>query len=293
LRAKSATLITAEKSSRATPYIAVHCCKEPDLSPQYSYSTQDGKLKLVDHVEEPYNSTATLIFNNNTHDFPDLLGYRINLAFGYTELPGEPPLAPGALYIEPWTWIGAPAYVYGNSRASPVAPLWVIKQTQISKPGDCDIVLYCIGAWNMLFMREDIASILGATSPYYQVEYPKDTTIFSIMGAILNAANFSLEALGTHDDGIVNTLQPEFWVNSVPFENAANSIYRLLNMTKGFLRVEPYPNDEWMGKLLYVEKWGKLSVATPSMSQIHFETWDKLSVAIPSMNSIFSEYWSS
>lgn len=290
MRALSSELQFAQKATPATPYIAIHCCKEPDGSPQYSYTTQDNVLKLIDHIEEPYNSTATIVLSNPNHDLPNLMGYRVTIAYGYGYYPET--TYPGALYYEPWTWIGAKP-TSGDMLASPTAPVWVYRQTQISKPGDCDLVLQCIGAWNMLFMMEDIASLLGATSPYYEVEYPEDTTIHDIIGNILNAAGFSLEALGIHDDGIVNTLLPDFTVNSIPFENAATTIYRLLNMTKGFLRVEPYPADEWLGKLVYVEKWSWRDGVMPTYNLVYTEPWTWLDGVMPDYGLVYTEPWGS
>lgn len=106
--------------------------------------------------------------------------------------------------------------------------------------GSLDNIIYMEGAWNLLSEMKDIASLLGATSPpYYEVDYTgQSITIYDIIDAVLIAAGFGLYPLGTHDDSIIDTLQPDFVVNSVPFEGAAQVIYRLINMTKCFIRSE-------------------------------------------------------
>jgi len=109
--------------------------------------------------------------------------------------------------------------------------------------------LYLEGSWNLLRETKDIGSLLGAIQPpYYEVDYTGlSYTIYDIINQVLIAAGTGLYALGGEDDSIVDTLQPDFVINSVPFEDAATVIYRLLNMTKVFCRAETEATETTTG----------------------------------------------
>jgi len=107
--------------------------------------------------------------------------------------------------------------------------------------GSTDRIIYLEGAWNLLHEMKDIGSLLGAIQPpYYEVDYTATAyTIYDIIEQVLVAASFGLYPLGTHDDSIIDALQPDFVVNdAAQLEDAATVLYRLLNMTKSFLRSE-------------------------------------------------------
>lgn len=233
MREKSATLITAEKSTRSTPYVAIKL-SDGVATTTYASNSSSRRLKSVKHVEEPYSDWAVVVLSNSDKTLPNYEGYRCLIDYGYI----------------------VSSVTYTPTPTGP-APLWVVKQFQISREGNTDIILYLEGAWGMLRRRQDIAELLGGVSPYYTVEYT-GSTIYDIIEAVLAAANFDLLALGIHDDSIIDTLQPEFGVNSLPFEDATELIYRLLNMTKCMIRAEraawavPYnAPDSWGGGKWY------------------------------------------
>jgi len=70
--------------------------------------------------------------------------------------------------------------------------------------------------------------------PFYTTAYTTDT-IYDILTAILAEIGMTLAAL-VEDDGIIDTLPPQFDINTQPFERAGQILYRLINMTKSYLR---------------------------------------------------------
>lgn len=217
MRTKTATLITAEKSATSTPYISVTLTG----SSTYTYATTDSpnKIKLVRHTEEPYNDFAVVVLGNSAKTLPaNLIGYRCDISYGYR--------VSGVNY---------------QTTPTSCAPLWVKRQYQTSKQGDVDMVLYLEGAWTVLSETEYIASLIAAAAaPYYDIDYSAASyTPYDIIEAILAGVGFDLAALGIHDDSIIDTLIPKFMVNyQGNIEAARDVIYRLLNMTRCFMRVE-------------------------------------------------------
>jgi len=217
VRTKTSNLITAEKSTSATPYISITLTG----SSTYTYTTTDSpnRVKSIKHSEQPYEDWAVIILGNQDKTLPaSLAGYKVDISYGYR--------------------------VAGvNYQTDPLycAPLWVKQQFQISKQGDVDIVLQCYGAWTTLAETNYIASLLAAAAaPYYDIDYTSAAyTVYDIIEAVLAGLNFDLATLGVHDDSIVDTLMPMFMVNyQGNIEAARDVIYRLLNMTKCFMRAE-------------------------------------------------------
>ena len=218
MRVKTATLITAEKSVTSTPYITVVLSNGTTT---YTYATTDSpnRVKSIKHSEQPYEDWAVIILGNQDKTLPaSLAGYKVDISYGYR--------------VSGVNYQTDPLYC---------APLWVKQQFQISKQGDVDIVLQCSGAWTMLAETNYIASLLAAAAaPYYDIDYTSAAyTVYDIIEAVLAGLNFDLAALGIHDDSIVDTLMPMFMVNyQGNIEAARDVIYRLLNITKCFMRAE-------------------------------------------------------
>ena len=230
MRTNSAGMITAEKSATFTPYIKLVFANGKGGGTTYTYTTTDSPRRIlaVKHVEEPYNDTCIVQIQNTTKDFPNLMGFYCDISYVYV-ISGTPDITGGT-----------------------TAPLWVKQQSQTSKPGSVDQILYLEGAWNVLAELYNIGELLAGSAPYYEVDYSATSfTIYDIMEAVLHAAGFDLAALGTHDDGIVDTLEPMFVVNSIPFESALQSLYRLINMTKCFLRVVYDATDDAEFQLIF------------------------------------------
>lgn len=216
MRTLHADLTTAQTAATGIPYLRLHFEKGSGGATTYTHTTADSpnKIKALRHVEEPYNNYAILVLENSDGLLPDLFGYYCTVGYGYNTASGNK---------------------YSNA-----APLWVKKQFHTSKMGSTDRIIYLEGAWNLLQEMKDIGSLLGATQPpYYEVDYTATAyTIYDIIEQVLRAATFGLYPLGGEDDSIIDTLQPDFVVNGVPFEDAATVIYRLMNMSKCFIRNE-------------------------------------------------------
>ena len=76
-------------------------------------------------------------------------------------------------------------------------------------------------------------------SPWYRNEWTIKTP-YGIMEEIIETGfTWILEALGTADDSIINTFLPVFTLNQLPWENATETLYRLIQMTKCYLRPKP------------------------------------------------------
>ena len=215
MRTNSATILAAQKSATATPYIYLYFT---DGSTSYTYTTTDSpnRVKSVKHTEEPYNGYAVIVLSNVAKDLPDLRGFMCQIGYGYS----------------------------ADYTGGVVEPLWVKRQFFSSRPGSLDCLLYLEDAWAVLREMEDIGSLLGGSPPYYEVDYSGTSfKIYDIIKDTVEAAGFDIEDLGVHDDGIINALEPLFVVNSAPFEPAQSVIYRLLNMTKCFMRIKSQQPD--------------------------------------------------
>lgn len=219
MRTLSAPLLAAQKGATCTPYVTITMAVGKGGGTSYTYATTDSpsRLKSVKLVENPYSDSAIIVLRNNDKSITtNFLGMYTTVTFGYNI--GGTPTVPDEL---------GPA------------PMWVKRQFQLSRGGDTDIVLYLQGCWSMLSERFDIGSLLGGTRPYYEVDYSASADhVYDVISAVIVAAGFSMVALGTHDDGIVESLQPDYVVNSVPFDSYYVVLYRLLDMTRLFGRFE-------------------------------------------------------
>jgi hypothetical protein len=223
MRTVSTGIATAQKAATCTPYISVTFMNGVSGTTIYQYDTADSprRIKNIKHVEEPYNDYAIIVLTDELDDLPSLVGFYTTIDYGYKVS-------------------GTPDTTGGES-----APLWVTKQFKTSKPGSKDTILYCEGAWAILSRAFNVGSLLGGTAPYYEVDYSAEAyTVYDIIKAVLDSLTFDLLPLGIHDDSVIDTLQPAFVTNSVPFEDARQQVYRLINMTKCMIRVERTTNTQ-------------------------------------------------
>lgn len=212
-RSVSSTYLAAQNAATKTPYFKLlfkHGGSTVNLSTDGTYG---NRILLIDHVEEPYNDYATIIFRNKDRDIPQLKGYWVEIGYGYVTGAGNEYLGDGA-----------------NEPASP--RLWVKHQQTVSAGGKLWELLELEGMWVKL--RETLIRV--GSPPLYTVSYTTDT-IYTIIGYILAEIDpaMTLNAL-VENDGIINSLQPQFDINAQPFEYADAIIYRLLNMTASYLK---------------------------------------------------------
>ena len=212
MRDISATLLAAQKAYSGTPYIhLLFTSKDGGTTYDYSSDLEGRRILSIDHQEEPFNDYAMVVLRNNDRTIPALEGY--------------------------WTEIGY-GFVASGNEYSATPRLWVKHQQTVSSGGRLYDVLELEGMW--AWMREQLIRI--GNPPFYstrqdELTYTTDT-VYTIISAILAEVGFTLDALGGVDDGIIDTFTPRFDINDQPFEFAASIIYRLLNMTKCYLRPE-------------------------------------------------------
>uniref|UniRef100_A0A6M3KIX4 Uncharacterized protein n=1 Tax=viral metagenome TaxID=1070528 RepID=A0A6M3KIX4_9ZZZZ len=206
MRTIHADLITAQQSGAADPFIYLY------LNPT-NYSS---RLISLQHIEEPYRDTATIVLANSDRHFDNvnLLGKSFTIGYGYVTASGNRYCGDGA-----------------GSEAMPT--LWVKSQSMVSMEGKAVCILYCEGCWMRL---REYNYITAGTPPYFNIGFTSTDTVYQLMGKALAEAGFTLNALGTQDDGIINALYPIFTINPFQYENPAAILYRLIMMTLTYLR---------------------------------------------------------
>jgi len=221
-RSVSETYLAAQQAASKTPYFKLlfKHTGDNDVDLSSDSSAYGNRIILIDHVEEPYNDYATIIFRNKDRDIPQLIGYWIEIGYGYVTGAGKEYLGDGT-----------------NEPASP--RMWVKHQQTVSAGGKLWELLELEGMWTKL--RENLIRL--GSPPLYTASYTEDT-IYDIIGYILGEIDpaMTLNAL-VEDDGIIDSLQPQFDINAQPFEYADAIIYRLLNMTASYLK--PLDDLEW------------------------------------------------
>ena len=213
MRSVSGTLETAQTAAFRTPYIHLLFTSHDELT-TYDLSTDSpaygNRILLIDHFEEPYNDYATIVFRNYDGGLPtDLRGYWVEI--GYGDVTG------------------------GGNEYSDTPRLWVKHHQVVSAGGKYLTVLELEGMW--MKMQETLLRI--GSPPYYTEEYTGDT-VYDLIVILLAEVSpaFTLAAL-VEDDGIINSYAPVFSINDVqPFEDAASATYRLIKMTKSYLRAK-------------------------------------------------------
>ncbi len=218
-RSVSGTFLTAQQAAFNTPHYELNFTSKDgnttvDLST--NSATYGNRILLIDHTEEPYDDYATIILRNVDRTIPSVKGYWVEIGYGYN-------VSSTPHYLGDGTNEGAPPR------------LWVKHQQTISAGGKLWEVLELEGMWAKL--RETLIRL--GNPPLYTKSYTTDT-IYTVIGLIIaeckgSGVAMSLAALG-EDDGIINSLQPQFDINALPFEYAAPIIYRLLHMTASYLK---------------------------------------------------------
>ena len=206
MRTIHADLVTAQQSGAADPYIYLNI-----NSTDYS-----SRLIAIQDTLEPYRDIATIVLTNSDRHFDgvNLLGKSFTIGYGYVTGSGNRYCGDG-----------------DGSEATP--DLWVKSQSMVSMEGKAVCVLYCEGCWMRL---REYNYITAGTPPYFNIGFTSTDTVYTLMGKALAEAGFTLNALGTQDDGIINDLKPVFTINPFQYENPAAILYRLIMMTLTYLR---------------------------------------------------------
>ena len=213
MRSLHADLQAAQDLVNQTPYVAL-VFTNPDGTITKDYSSDSGALLTVEHTEEPYNAYATIILKNEDDAIVDVTGYWVEIGWGYNTTSGN--------------------------RSSGISRLWVKRQMELSAEGQKMVILELEDMWTM--MAEQLIRI-GDPPLYANPNWGKSVkTPYGIIELVLAEVSdtnytFSIAAIGTQDDGIIDTFVPVFDINTMnEFEDAASLVRRLILMTKCFLR---------------------------------------------------------
>ena len=206
-------LFDSQQDATRTPYIKIYI-----NSTDYS-----SRLMYIEHHEEAYREKAIIGLSNRdgSLDTANLLGKIFNIGYGYD------------------------SSGHGGSSTDKVdtAPLWVKSFSIITVGGERIYQIFAEGAWMRLREQKVITGVTGpqvgdATHDPYSSTFNASHTIYALLALIIETA-MSWDLVDTPpDDEIIDTFQPVFEVNQLPYESAAVLIYRLMWMTKCYLRLE-------------------------------------------------------
>jgi len=245
-RSVSDTLKTAQSASSRTPYLHM-VFTSYDAGTTYDLSTNSAaygnRILLIDHAEEAYNDYAIVILRDYDRTLPNLLGY--------------------------WTEIGYGDVTGGGNEYAATPRLWVKHQQHISAAGKLLVILELEGMWAKLRETE---LRMGTMLPYYVArnynaneamgEYDiggvSIEDIIKVIFAEIDPA-MTLNAVSEDDSIFTTSPGPQFDINAMQlFEDAGQVIYRLVKMTKSFLRAKDsmawevkYPQDSDPDDLTY------------------------------------------
>lgn len=199
-------LIDAQEASGKVPYIKIYI-----NSTDYS-----SRLLYLEHHEEAYRDRAVIGLSNrdNALDDIDLDGKEFEIGYGY-DSSGQ-----------------------GGSATDKVdtATLWVKSHLIISVMGERIYQIYAEGMWMALRKQKVISGVTGPQGEMYHNIFDASHTVYGLIELIIEGAmSWTLED-SPPDDDIMEEFWPVFEVNQMPFENAAALLYRLIWMTKEYLR---------------------------------------------------------
>jgi len=212
----TSTLLTAQSAASRTPFVHMLFLSK-DGNTNYDLSMDSAafgnRILMIDHTEGDYDDYAYILLRDHDRTLPtDIRGYWTEIGYG-----------DGGEYAGDGN--------NGGSRAT--SRLWVKSHSIISAPGKVWHLLELQGMWAKL--KETLIR-LGSNLPAYEYRYT-GTTVYDIISAVLAEVGMSINALGSQDDSIISSYEPEFYVNDpFPFEDAGSILGRLIRMTKSFLR---------------------------------------------------------
>ncbi len=205
-------LIDTQKVSGRTPYISINI-----NSTEYW-----SRLLYIEHHEEAYRERAIIGLSNrdNSLDGLDLDGKEFEIKYGYD------------------------SSAQGGSTTDTVdtATLWVKSHQIISIQGERIYQIYAEGMWMRLREQKVIAGVTGnqdgsdlGGQPYGNI-FDKTKTVYDLIELIIEGAlGWTLEN-NPPNDLIIDVFKPTFVINKSPYESAAALLYRLIWMTKEYLR---------------------------------------------------------
>lgn len=198
----SPALLAAQVAASNTPYIRIYI-----NSVDYS-----SRLLALEHHEEAYRDRAIIVLRNDDLALSsvDFTGHQFKIGYGHVTT--------------------------ASNEYSETADLWVKNQQFTSSPGQQVCLLYAEGMWMRLREQRVMAGVTGSAT-FYDNTFNATHTVYALIELIIeNALSWTLSAFGGTQDGIINTFKPVIDINQMPYENAAGLLYRLIWMTKCYLR---------------------------------------------------------
>lgn len=195
MRSLHADLISKQVASSIEPAMAcIFTSQDGGTTYDYSFDPDSttNRLEEIMYREEPFADYAQFTLRNDDLVVPDLVGYWVDLGIG--------------------------AKTDSGLRYGTYPRLWVKRQHTLSggsKNGkkDLKVILELEGVWAILreeyvligsapFHNDNYSELTGKTI-YELLKYLIETSLYAITGSIYQ---FSLDALGDQDDGIINSL---------------------------------------------------------------------------------------
>ncbi len=260
----SQALIDTQLVSGRKPYIKIFI-----NSTDYS-----SRLLYIEHHEEAYRDRAVIGLSNrdNTLDDLDLDGKEFEIGYGYdTTAQGgssTDKVDTATLWVKShqiisiqgeriyqiyaegmWmylrekkvmagitVWNASAAYVV-NQEIGPTTPNGHSYKCTTAGTSDSSEPTFPTGSGVTVTDGSVVWTENGIASPYSNV-FNATHTVYGLIELIIEGAlGWTLEDTPP-DDGIIDTFSPVFEINQLPFENAAALLYRLIWMTKEYLRVK-------------------------------------------------------
>ncbi len=217
-RSLSSTLLTAQTANSRVPYVhMIFTSKDGGTTVDLSHdsSALPNRILFIDHVEELYNDYAVILLRDQDKGIPNVLGYWTEIGYGDTTATGNEYPGDG---------------VNGGSIATP--RLWVKNQQPVTAGGKLYTILELEGMWTQL--RETLVRL--GSAPLHEKDFAA-TTAYDVLEVLIETEmSWTLDAIGTQSDSIIDVLALDFDANSQQFEFMAGIMYRLIRLTKTFLR---------------------------------------------------------
>jgi len=220
-------LIDTQKDATRTPYIDISI-DDNDGAGAVNYWS---RLEYVEYHEEAYRDRAIIGLNNRDRYFDTA----DPITGGLLDLDGE----------EFAIKLGYDSSGNGGTTTDTVTypTLWVKSHQIISDPGQCIYQIYAEGAWMRLREQKVIAGVTGnqdgsdGDGVLYGNTFNRTHTPYGLMELIIEGGMGWTLTDSPPNDGIIDgPFKPVFEINQMPFENAAALLYRLIWMTKCYLR---------------------------------------------------------
>lgn len=245
MRSISGTLEAAQKAASSTPYIRIRIGG-------HSYSS---RLLQLEHREEAYRDSATIVLRNNDRalDDVDFIGEYFEIGYGHKTGAGNE---------------------YSNAPG-----LWVKSQQFLSMQGVLTCMLQCQGMWGLL---GEMRVMIGGDPPAYDITYDRTHTVYELIEAVLAAVDFDVSLV--ESDGIIDSFKPLFNINELPYETAAAVLYRLISMTKCYLR----PKSSKAFEIVYPqESDSRDEVYYSDKGHYFFENIESVNLLVPNSIVVF------